>query len=116
MSGQVIKGPWRAVIRRNQHGLQNVAVDMAPLTSWRPSSANARKGAFPDYEEDVARLIAAAPDLLESLVDAQSVLAALIDPDNHKASVQAVFAQAFAAEVKARAAIAKARGECQTGA
>ena len=58
-------GPWRAVVRSNQHGLQVAAVDMPPHTSWRPSKQ--RPHAVPDYEAANARLIAAAPDLLAAI-------------------------------------------------
>ena len=115
MAGQIIKGPWRAVIRRNQHGLQNVAVDMAPLTSWRPSNHKARNGAFPDYEEDAARLIAAAPELLEALEELLAENPVLrshpIGAENSPARQRQ--ARQIAAADKARAAIAKARGEGQ---
>ena len=60
-----------------------------------------------------ARLISAAPDLLEALGEARKALAVLINPGAEYASVQAVFAQATATEARARAAIAKARGEDQ---
>ena len=56
-----------------------------------------------------ARLIAAAPELLDALRQCQSALAMMVAPDAIKStSVLHAFAQVTAAEVVARAAIAKA--------
>jgi hypothetical protein len=58
---------------------------------------------------DVAKLIAAAPELLAALIDAQRSLAHFVDsaviPDT---TVMQAYAQAKLAEAKARAALAKA--------
>jgi hypothetical protein len=62
--------------------------------------------------EDDARLIAAAPELLAALQEARDVLAMLTDPERIKESrVQIAWAQAVAAEAKARAALARATGD-----
>jgi hypothetical protein len=56
-----------------------------------------------------ARLLAAAPDLLEALQRAQAALLAFVDADTIKATnIAQAFAQAKQAESEARAAIAKA--------
>ena len=57
-----------------------------------------------------ARLIAAAPDLLKALREAQSVLNVLRAPDMSVSAVH-VYARIVEAETKARTAIAKATGE-----
>lgn len=63
-----------------------------------------------DWPEYVRADIAAAPDMLTALKEAQSVLATLIDPGSQHVSSSLVFFQVMAAEEKARAAIAKAEG------
>lgn len=59
-------GSWRAVIRSNQNGPQMVAVDMPPRGAWGPLS----RTRFSQEDVDTARLIAAAPDMLEALMAA----------------------------------------------
>ena len=86
-------GPWRAIIRKNGGGITNAFVDMQsgghiaiPLNNPETAEAN-------------ARLIAAAPELLEAL---QTWIAAC-DTGTHTDINQA--------REQARAAIAKATGE-----
>jgi hypothetical protein len=68
-------------------------------------------GGHADEHEANARLIAAAPDMLAALRECQSTLAMIIAPDAGKrTSALHAFAQATAAEAKARAAISKAEG------
>lgn len=57
-------GPWRAVIRANQKGIRGVAVDMPPQGCWKPLG-----DILTETDAANARLIAAAPELLESLKD-----------------------------------------------
>ena len=58
-----------------------------------------------------ARLIVAAPELLEALTLCQAALAVMIAPDAIKSTtVLSAFAQATEADFKARAALAKAGG------
>jgi hypothetical protein len=60
----------------------------------------------------VMELIAAAPDLLAALAEAQKALAMIVEPNAIKQStVINAFAQVMAAEAKARTAIAKAEGK-----
>lgn len=68
------KGPWRAVVRSNQHGIQSVAVDMLRRGVWKP----ARKLLT---AEDIANahLIATTPNLLDVLHDATVALAAILE-------------------------------------
>ena len=58
--------------------------------------------------DDTALRINAHDDLVAALRNAQQVLAILIDPDSQHVSSLQVFAQATAAEAKARAALIEA--------
>ena len=101
MTSEHTPGPWRAVIRKNQTGVRMAAVDMAPHgRSWEPR----RNGLLPDYEEANARLIAAAPEMLEAL---KMFLAPHTSPSIHEPT-QVQLEQAVDA---ALAAIAKAEGK-----
>lgn len=116
-------GPWGYVPSNANHGpyVTNEwgAGDICDCyTMSKPSELAVCNGGtsepihFQHEEADAnARLIAAAPDLLEALRDAQKALALIVEPDAIKQStVINAFAQTMAAEVKARAAIAKAEG------
>lgn len=60
---------------------------------------------------DAAHLISAAPDLLDALRECQAALAMMVSPNSiEQTTVANAFAAATAADVKARAAIAKAEG------
>jgi len=84
-------GPWRAVVRSNQKGIRNVAVDLPPRGAWFPSAT----AAFTKEDVANARLIAAAPDLLAAC---KTALRHLCDTDAcHEGKL-------------VRAAIAKAEG------
>ena len=81
----------------------------------RTSSEFADEPTCPECGEPIgtpnATLIAAAPALLEALVAAQAALAMMVQPDAiKKTTVTHAFAQATAAEAKARAAIQSATG------
>lgn len=66
----------------------------------------------PKVVEANARLIAAAPDLLEALATCQKALAMMIEPKSISAtSPQCAWAAAVEAETKARAAISRTTGE-----
>ena len=58
-----------------------------------------------------SKLISAAPDLLDALRECQAALAMMVSPNSiEQTTVANAFAAATAADVKARAAIAKAEG------
>lgn len=64
-----------------------------------------------DKLRDLALKMAAAPEMFEALRECQKALDSIVGPDAIKAtSVSHAYAQALAAEVKARAALSKAEG------
>lgn len=106
MATQHTPGPWKAEAP-SEYGISIVAPSGGSLGCAWPEDL---LGNMHDAVAN-ARLIAAAPDLLEALSAAQAALAMMTAPDAIKAtSVQHAWAQAVEAEAKARAAIAKAEG------
>lgn len=113
-------GPWRAVkgaLGSNPNVFEICSEDLGDHTYEVVGHVSTRK--FSDMTridnkviEANARLIAAAPDLLAALKECQQTLAMLTDHDRIKESrVQIAWAQAIAAEAKARTAIAKGEGK-----
>lgn len=106
--GRHTPGPW--VWGENYEGLSSTEADILSFGEWEGmwltdcQVGNERKT---NERKANARLIAAAPELLEALKMAQSVLDQLRNPDMTTTS-NSLFLSIVAAETKARAAIAKA--------
>lgn len=98
MTGKHTPGPWH-LFRNEVNNSDGLTV--ANIVQFVP--------AYRDVSNANACLIAAAPELLDALRQCQSALAMMVAPDAIKStSVLHAFAQVTAAEVVARAVIAKA--------
>jgi len=118
MSAAFTPGPWtaeRVYVTRNEPDMRVTAQDGHRHVADVGYSDDPKNTIFTrDVEEMRANafLIAAAPELLAALQEARETLAMLTDPERIQQSrVQIAWAQAVAAEAKARAAIAKATGK-----
>lgn len=103
-------GPW-GVIERNEHFL--VIQDLEPKKGkGRVRLPTATVAACHVNAEANARLICAAPQMLEALKVAQASLAMLTEPAHVRTStVHQAWGQAVEAELKVRLAIAAAEAE-----
>jgi hypothetical protein len=64
MNAKHTPGPWRVVIRANQRGIRSLTIDTGHLTGGTYCKMGASE--LQPEDEANARLIAAAPDLLEA--------------------------------------------------
>ena len=88
------RGPWRAVIRANQHGVKSVFVDTGN-SQGRVWTINNLTSPLTEQNAADARLIAAAPSLL-------SVCEELIQGDGSAESLQRAIDLAHAALTKVK--------------
>lgn len=96
MSERHTKGPWRRV-------------DTPDYAEIHAEATKGKQAIALVGDPNDANLIAAAPDLLEALREAQSALALMVSPDAiRQSTVSHAYAQLVAAEAKARAALARA--------
>ena len=99
MKAKYTQGPWRVVNYQDKHDVPRVVSDKGGIAVLCINRYLGEAG--PSKQEQInAALIAAAPELLEALMDAIKDLEALSQWDNASACAR-----------KARAAIAKATGE-----
>ena len=114
MSAAFTPGPWYIFRLNAKDGLLVVGVrgpfgpqkHIADIC-WAKDVADRETGAT---GLDDARLIAASPNLVAALQQAQAVLAELVEPDMSKRAID-VYARCRAAELSARTALRKALGE-----
>ena len=99
MKAKYTQGPWRVVNYQDKNDVPRVVSDKGGIAVLCINRYLGEAG--PSKQEQInAALIAAAPELLEALMDALKDLEALSQWDNASACAR-----------KARAAIAKATGE-----
>lgn len=101
-------GPWTAFYKP-KYDEWHVSL---PMSDCGMKLALAPDGIQSENRMADAHLIAAAPDMLAALTECQAALAMMIEPNSiERTTLPVAFAQATAAEAKARAAIARATGE-----
>lgn len=103
-------GPWR-IAPSTAYLDGDINIDTRP-SGQRGYICNVGKRGDLQAETD-AYLIAAAPDMYAALTECQQILAILVDPANKGGGItnMAAWENCVLAEVHARAALRKARGE-----
>lgn len=102
MSAQHTPGPWRAVVRANQHGVRFVAIDM-PKGSRSYEKTGGLRASFDASDAANVRLMAAAPELLDALyrIAGGDLRAGDIDgPEAHLSAVIQIATDAIALATK----------------
>jgi len=100
-------GPW-SCFYKPKYDEWHVSL---PMANCGMKLALAPDGIQSENREADAHLIGAAPEMLAALQECQSALAMMVSPNSiEQTTVANAFAAATAADVKARAAIAKAEG------
>lgn len=103
-------GPWR-IERGKKYGdflIWSAHGETEVSSHW---IATLKCESCPAHEEGNARLIAAAPDLLEALEACHKALNSIVDPkDSAETSIQGSYEMCEKAEAIARAALSKATG------
>ena len=111
-------GPWRAVVRANQHGPQSLAVDMPREgRAWSPDRDNYH---MTNRDVEIAVLIAEAPEtaaerdrLREINAELLAALDAFVERGTKLSGHPAQYNPWVGELVYARAVLAKAKGESE---
>ena len=111
VEARYLNGIGDVTLVRRTDARDNRYVAMCSLDAMGHDSGSART--TPSEREANAHLIAAAPDMYAALTECQQILAILVDPANKGGGItnMAAWENCVLAEVHARAALRKARGE-----